>query len=210
MRRGKWLFGCVLAGVAGVSMAAGCGDDSVANAPMDSGAPDQTTADTSSPDTGVEAAPADADAGPACTTDADLTMLTLPDASLDDAGDTIASCIGCIMQNCATQVAACNSDCVCNVAVQKFIQCVAAGTDGGALACGTKLALMSDSNGLTLGECVAGPKFAGPPPGCLDACGQSALNNGDGGGDSAAPEGGGDATPDGAGDAASDSTVDGP
>src|SRR5271165_1459051 len=56
MRRGKWLFGCVVAGMAGVSMAAGCGDDTVANVPMDSGAPDQTTADQSSVDTGVEAA----------------------------------------------------------------------------------------------------------------------------------------------------------
>jgi hypothetical protein len=207
MRRGKWLLGCVLAGVAGVSMSAGCGDDSVANAPMDSGTADQTTGDTSVPDTGVEAATPEAEAGPACMTDADLTMLMLPDASLDDAGDTIASCIGCIMQNCATQVAACNGDCVCNVAVQKFIQCVAAGTDGGALTCGTKLALGSDSNGLTLGECVAGPKFGGTGPGCLDQCGQGALNKGDGG-DSAAPEGGSDATTDGAGDAAPDGTGD--
>jgi hypothetical protein len=190
-------------------LAAGCGDDTVSNAPMDSGtAPDQTTADTSVPDTGtgVETSVADADAGPACTTDADLTMLTLPDASLDDAGDTIATCIGCIMQHCGSQVAACNTDCVCNVAVQKFIQCVADGTDGGALTCGTKLALGSDSNGLTLGECVAGPKFGGPAPGCLDACGQSALGKGDGGGDSAAPEGGSDATTDSAEEASTDAT----
>jgi hypothetical protein len=136
-------------------------------------------------------------------TDADLTMLMLPDASLDDAGDTISTCIQCILTNCPTQVAACNSDCVCNVAVQKFIQCVADGTDGGALTCGTKLALSSDSNGLTLGECVAGPKFGGTGPGCLDQCGQSALAKGDGG-DSAAPEGGEDATTDSAGEASTD------
>jgi hypothetical protein len=207
MRRGKWLLGCVLVGVAGVPLAAGCGDDSVAQAPMDSGTPDQTVDQSSPVDTGVEAA-MEAEAAPACTTDADLTMLTLPDASLDDAGDTIATCIGCILTNCQTQVAACNSDCVCNVGVQKFIQCVAAGTDGGALTCGTKLALGGDSTSLTLGECVAGPKFGGTGPGCLDQCGQGALNNGDGG-DSAAPEGGSDATTDSEGEASTDAATGG-
>jgi hypothetical protein len=135
-------------------------------------------------------------------TDANLTMLTLPDASLDDAGDTVTSCIACIKSNCTNEVAACNSDCACNVGVQKFIQCVAAGT--GAVVCGTVLATAGNANATALGDCVAAPFVGGAGPGCLGPCGAGYLLTGDSGSDATAPDGGSDATPDSAGDAASD------
>jgi hypothetical protein len=170
---------------------------------MDSGTADQTTGDTSVPDTGVEATTPEAEAGPACVPDANLTMLTLPDASLDDAGDTVASCIGCIVTNCPTQIAACNTDCVCNSGVQKFIDCIV-GTDAGAYGCGVKLATTGDALSTALGLCVAGPTFGGPGPGCLVQCGASYLL--DGGKEASTSEGGGDATPDSAGEAGGDAT----
>jgi hypothetical protein len=137
-------------------------------------------------------------------TDADLTMLTLPDASLDDAGDTVAGCIGCIMTTCGTQVTTCNGDCVCNVSVQKFIQCVASGQ--GAVVCGTMLEAQGDTNSAALGSCVAAPLVGAPGPGCLGPCGAAGLLKKDGGGDAATTEGGGDATTEGGGEAGTDAT----
>jgi hypothetical protein len=198
MRRGKWLFGCVIAGVAGVSMATGCGDDTVANTPMDSGAPDQTTDQSSPVDSG--AVEAEAEAAPPCVPDSSLSMLMVPDASLDEAGDTIAGCIACIMSNCGPQVTTCSGDCACNAAVQQFVQCVASGK--GALSCGTTLAQAGGPNATVLGLCVAGPMFGGSGPGCIDQCGASNLVKD--GGDAATTEGGSDATLDSSGEASTD------
>jgi hypothetical protein len=182
-------------------MATGCGDDTVANTPMDSGAPDQTTDQAAPVDSG--APEAEAEAAPACVPDSSLSMLMIPDASLDEAGDTIAGCIGCIMTNCSSEVQVCSGDCACNAAVQQFVQCVAAGM--GALKCGTTLAQSGGANATVLGLCVAGPMFGGTGPGCINQCGAANLVKD--GGDAATTEGGGDATTDGAsGEASTDAT----
>jgi hypothetical protein len=193
MRRGKWLFASVIAGVAGMPLATGCGDDTVANAPMDSGTADQTTDQSSPVDSGVEA---EAEAAP-CVPDSSLDMLMVPDASLDEAGDTIAGCVACIMTNCGSQESACSGDCRCNDAVQKFVHCVATG--GGALSCGTTLATQGGSNATALALCVAGPAFGGAGPGCIKECGAANLVK-DGGGDAS------DATPESGGEAGTDAT----
>jgi hypothetical protein len=192
----------MITGVAGVSMSAGCGDDTVANNPMDSGAPDQTTDQASPVDSG--APEAEAEAAPPCVPDSSLSMLMIPDASLDEAGDTIAGCIGCIMTNCGSEVTTCSGDCACNAAVQQFVQCVAMGK--GALSCGTTLAQSGGPNATVLGLCVAGPMFGGTGPGCISQCGASNLVDG---GDAATTEGGGsDAATDGSGEASTDASGD--
>jgi hypothetical protein len=87
---------------------------------------------------------------PACV-DASLTSLAVPNASLGDAGVTVADCYTCMQTACQSQLAACNEDCTCHPAAASIPACLAAGMDN-------------------IGECSAGLQFntaGGGVIGCL-------------------------------------------
>jgi hypothetical protein len=65
------------------------------------------------------------DSAPSCVIgDADISTLSPPDASLNDAGASVGACIGCAKTNCSTDVAACNTDCECNTALVCIFECI--------------------------------------------------------------------------------------
>lgn len=113
----------LVAGVIGI----GCGGSSSDNG----GTPDSGNADApvdhAAPpvDTGTDAPK---DSGPAaCLTDADLNTFPAPDAALDDAGDTAATCIACTKLKCAPELTDCNNDCDCKDSLVQFYDCVQKG-----------------------------------------------------------------------------------
>lgn len=65
---------------------------------------------------------------PACV-DASLTSLAIPSAPIGDAGVTVADCYTCMINECQSQLAACNQDCDCNPAAASIPDCLAAGYD---------------------------------------------------------------------------------
>jgi hypothetical protein len=197
MRASQWLLGGATAAAIVAAIASGCGGSTNSSSPQDSGT-DVTN------DVVAEAAPKEAaaetstqDSPAACVPDADITHLTIPDASIGDSGASTDGCYACIQTTCSTQLSACNADCTCNTAVRGFLTCVAAG--GSTLSCGTSLATGGGSAGLPLGLCVAGSAVpGGSGAGCLHACGVSlpegGIPTGDGGGDAASDTGASDAT----------------
>jgi hypothetical protein len=199
MRASQWLLGGATAAAIVATIASGCGGSSSGGG----GSPQDASTDATY-DAAVEAAKEAAaetgpEAAPVCVPDADITHLTIPDASLGDSGASTDGCYSCIQTSCGSQLASCNTDCTCNSAVQGFLECVASGTSP--VTCATSHLAGGGTVGLPLIACVAGSAFpGGSGPGCLHACGVSlpegGLGDGGGGGDA----GGGDTGTDAAAD----------
>ena len=197
MRTMQWLVGFAAAGALAGMFVAGCGDDTTAvTPPADAGADHTTTTpEASATETGTDSPSGDdsaVDAGmEACVSDADLTMVMVPDAEIGDSSATVPECFSCIAASCASQLAACSADCTCVAGVQAFLTCVSSGMP--AFACGAALiggAGASDPAASTLATCVGGPQFGGDAgPGCLAQCGIG-LGGGDDGGPDSATEAG--------------------
>jgi hypothetical protein len=195
MRFSQWLLGGATAAAIAGAIASGCGGSTNNNTPVDSGT-DVNAAD--SPSEAAKEAAAEtgpADAGPdACTVDADLSTLQVPDASIGDSGATTAECYSCIETTCSTQLTACNGDCTCKTDIVQFIACVGGG--GQILTCGAPL-VGGDPAALALLVCTGGSAAAqlgGSGPGCLKQCGVSLPEGGageGGAGEGGTGEGGG-------------------
>jgi hypothetical protein len=179
MRTIQWLVGFAGVGALAGMLVAGCGDDTAATPPQDAGT-DHTTVPEASPmpDTGAgtDSGSGDdsaTDAGmEACVSDADLTMLMVPDAAIGDSSATVPNCYACILATCQTELTACSADCDCVAGVNQYLTCVSTpGTTG--IGCGIMLAQGTNPNGAALGLCVAGPAFGGTGAGCLAQCGVS-------------------------------------
>jgi hypothetical protein len=174
------------------SLVGGCSSDN--GGPGDSGA--TSTADQAAPPTDSGASPADAggeagndgatqgagdaaDAagdGAACVPDADITMLTVPDASLGT-GVTLPGCYACLQSTCMTQLRACNADCTCNGRIPALLSCLVSNPTRPSL-CGFSLS-NGDSAGARLFACL----FIGAPYGCLSECSSGFFGPGDAGSD---------------------------
>jgi hypothetical protein len=166
--------GLLLTGIA----AEGCGSTATAP-PIDAGSTDSATSDVKVADSGspvVDSGAADTtiadtamDTTPlACSVDASLNMLNVPDASLG-ADASVGLCLGCATANCMTQETACNADCMCKVVIVDLVACLASGMS--VTTCAAPA--FTEPNALALGECLLGS--------CTGACGVGGLLK-DGGG----------------------------
>jgi hypothetical protein len=124
MRKVQLLVGSVF--VAG--LIAACGSTSSNNPP---GSQDGGGTDSGGPTPGVDAsdgastADAGQDSAPSCVIgDADISTLSPPDASLNDAGGSVGACIACAKTSCTADVLACNTDCECNTALVCIFECI--------------------------------------------------------------------------------------
>jgi hypothetical protein len=84
--------------------------------------------------------------------DKNLTNVAIPNATIGDAGVTVAECYTCMLNACQSQLAACNLDCQCNPGVASIPGCLATGSD-------------------KIGECAAGLQgnvAGGGVLGCLE------------------------------------------
>jgi hypothetical protein len=160
--RGRTLFTISVSAflvLAGGIVAGGCGDtDDTTKTPP--------TADSSTD--GKTSSDAKAEAAPVECSDADITQLTVNDASLGDGGSSVGTCSACIKTNCLSELQACQEDCDCRDSVVGFFQCVSTGK--AITACGGGL-LTAGAMAQALGLCAVNS-------GCTAACGQ-------GGGDDA-------------------------
>lgn len=171
------------------AVASGCGSSSSPAAPQDSGAGDVTTEATPQPEAAPEAAPETGpdvvDSGPnVCVPETSVSSIPAPDAALNDAGATVASCMMCVAQStgCSQLVAECNENCVCISAFEMFSHCLS--SPGGSLfACaGTLQGLAASGIDASTTACVIS---------CATACGYPAPS-GDGGEGGTSGDGGGD------------------
>ena len=125
MRAHRWLLAFATASTAAAT-ASGCGSTASSSGATDSG-PADAVADLAV-ETGPDAAPdAPAPQDAACAVDADIAALSVPDAALDDAGDTTAGCYACIQSGCGAELVICNADCTCKTDALTFLACVASG-----------------------------------------------------------------------------------
>jgi hypothetical protein len=176
MRSSQWLLGLATASSTIVAVvAAGCGGSSSNGTPAKDAATDVTT------DVVVEAgseASVDATDESACTTDADITSLTIPDASIGDGGGSTDGCYACIQSTCGAQLTACNQDCTCKGDALTLFQCLASGQS--TTACLGPLATggFSDPAVLEIGLCLGGSAIGGTGAGCLAQCGVSIPDGG--------------------------------
>jgi hypothetical protein len=134
MRAVKMLVTGSISVIAVAVLACG-GSSQVTTVPSDGGVPDGIApAGDSAAD-----APGDLDAsdGAACTIDADLETAAPPDASLDEAGASVGTCIGCARANCGSQISTCNKDCTCNNTFNCLFNCLG-GIGGTLLLCYTQ------------------------------------------------------------------------
>lgn len=124
MRKVQLLFASVFVGAVVVA----CGSTSSNNPPgggVDGGG--DTGGGSNGTDASDGSSPGDSgqDSAPACVIgDADISTLSPPDASLNDAGASVGACLGCAKASCATDVSACNTDCQCNTALVCIFQCI--------------------------------------------------------------------------------------
>jgi hypothetical protein len=172
MRASQILLGLATATAMFAAVASGCGGSSNSGSPNDSGAQDVTTDHV---EAAVEAAPeaeAAADvAVEACVpVDADLTTLPVPDASVLDGGVSIAACVACVRASCASELEACNADCVC---LDTIVGCIGNGTGINLTCAGSSI--LSDPAVQGLGVCVESL--------CLSDCSppKAGTDGGDGG-----------------------------
>jgi hypothetical protein len=122
--------------VVGVAILACGGSSQVTLVPNDAGGPDGVAPVA---DATTDATPdLDAsDAAAVCTIDADLETAAPPDASLDEAGASVGTCIGCARANCGSQISTCNKDCTCNNTFNCLFNCLG-GIGGTLLLCYTQ------------------------------------------------------------------------
>lgn len=183
MRASLWITFAITASAISAFAAVGCSSDDTAQpttpAAVDAGATDAVAAtDTSS-------GPIQ-DSGPAtCDVDADITKLPVPDAAVGDSGISITDCLGCITDNCSSQLSTCQDDCDCRSAVVGFYDCI--GTGGSIISCGSSLATGAGaaSGGTALATCAYSA-------GCTAKCGVT-LPGGDAGPDGGALDAAADA-----------------
>jgi hypothetical protein len=185
MRAMQWALGLGAALTMGGAVATGCGSSDNSNPPADSGpdvVADHSTQDVGAMDTGSSDAAMDMGMM-ACMSDADLTMIMVPDAALPDAGGiSLAACVNCLEGMCHSQLESCNMDCTCHDAIAGALPCIQ--MMGLSLTClGTMI--LTDPAGMALGACA------------LSNCGAGICT----------PGGGGDG---GGGDSSTDSAVDAP
>jgi len=171
----------------GTTATADSGPDTNANVP-DSNTPDTNVPDTNVPDTTPP---------PVVCVDASLTALSVPDASLDDAGATTGTCLACANTSCTSDITACQGDCACLDALVCVYQ-----------NCGTEL-----GNTTSLAECAASASCislsggaAGIPTALLSLATCIQKSCGPQCGTPATPDSG---TPDGESDAPHDAPTDG-
>jgi hypothetical protein len=127
MKATRWLLGLATGSAIVAAVASGCGGGTNGAAPIVEGgadAPDDVTM-VDHVEAAVEAAPADAaPKSDACVPDANINMLPVPDASLNDSGATAAACVACVQQNCGTLITQCNASCACVDAFEQFELCI--------------------------------------------------------------------------------------
>jgi hypothetical protein len=134
MKATRWLLGLATGSAVVAAVASGCGGGTNGAAPIVEGGTDgpEDVTMVDHVEAAVEAAPADAapdvkDAAPksdACVPDANINMLPVPDASLNDSGATAAACVACVQQNCGTLIKQCNESCACVDAFEQFELCI--------------------------------------------------------------------------------------
>jgi hypothetical protein len=191
MRASRWLLGLATTLATAGAVVSGCGGSTSGgnnNTAKDSGGAADVTAadvvDSGKPDVS-EAAAVDVvvqDTAPACSIDANITSLNIPDAQIGDSSASTDGCYSCIQTTCPSQLSACNADCTCNNDVGTLLTCIGSGTS--VITCGTPIISggASDTAGLLLISCVAGSAFpGGSGPGCLAACGYSVATGPEGG-----------------------------
>jgi hypothetical protein len=181
MRATRWLLGLSTSFAVVACVASGCSSGSTAAPAIDSGAAQDVTTDVeveAAVEAAVESAAPEAAVDAACVPDANLSSLTVPDASIGDSGVDVAACLSCFESSCPMIVATCNQSCACVSAVQTFATCI--GTPGSSLlSCASGL-MSIPGVGVTQLACALG---------CTTVCGVS-LPTGDGGkGDGATGDG---------------------
>jgi len=134
MRATRWLLGLSTSFTVVACVASGCGGGTSSNPPVDSGTVADVTTDVvveATVEAAAEAAAPEAAVDAACVPDANLSSLTIPDASFGDSGVNVPACLSCFESSCPTIVATCDQSCVCVSAVQTFASCI--GTPGSSL-----------------------------------------------------------------------------
>ncbi len=172
MRRSKLVVGLALtAALCAGSVFTGCGggtDNPNNPAGLDASATkDTSTADTSTSTPDTSTGPVDSGKVP-CTTDASLNG-DIPDAAINDAGATTASCFSCARSSCSAEVSACNAECECVNTITTLFTCL--GNGGTIITCGSGLIAGGSQAATPLGSCI------------VQKCGpQCGINFGGGGG----------------------------
>jgi hypothetical protein len=143
-------------------VAAGCGASTVEeSASADaSAAVDASRADSgagSSIDGGARPDAAPRDAGPAptdasCTPGPSILDAGVPDAAISADGGTTGACAACIVAACPTEVAACDSECECNLAANDLFTCLNSGQS--AIACGQQIGAVNSPALQAVGQCA--------------------------------------------------------
>jgi hypothetical protein len=188
MRKAQLIVGSVF--VAG--LVAACGSTSSNNPPgsQDGGGADSGGATPGVDSGGDSASTVDAgqDSAPSCVIgDADISTLSPPDASLNDAGASVGACIACAKTSCSADVTACNGDCPCNTALVCIFECIG-GVGNTILTCAeqcgglatvdsTEEALLGCADSKCKAECGQGGGGMKPTDaGGLDASGEDASD----------------------------------
>jgi hypothetical protein len=143
MRKAGFIGAIVLVG----TVVLACGSTTSNNAPgADAGGNDATTPNEDSGgnvgvDGGEDGATLD-DGGQCVPGDADISTLNPVDASLNDAGASVGTCVGCAKTKCATGVSACNADCTCNNSLSCTFNCIG-GVGNSLLSCAGQCGISS-------------------------------------------------------------------
>ena len=148
MRASRFLLSLATTACVFGAIAAGCGGSTNnSSSPGDSGSGSDVTMEAAmeaAPEAAKEAAPeaapeaaAEAESD-ACTPDADITKLMVPDAAFGDAGATAATCLSCFETACPQIIAACNANCTCVSGFETFGQCLGQGKS--LITCGSAFA----------------------------------------------------------------------
>ncbi len=152
-------------GCGGVVDEAKPGDAAVREATVDAAAPppDAGVPDANRPD----GRPAPRDVGgpvqDACVPGPSIMDAGIPDAAVSADGGNTAACAACVAVACPSEVAACDAECVCNVAANQLFACLATGQS--AVGCAQQVGFLSSPALQALGTCVLGAQQ------CRAACG---------------------------------------
>jgi hypothetical protein len=142
----KYVVAVAVGSLIGLATVGGCGGT---ESTTDAGSDATTTPDVVSPKDGGRDAIVEA----GCSTDADITMLMLPDAAINDAGATVPGCAACLNTSCKMDISACQANCECREAVVGFFGCV--GKGGQLFTCASSLITLQDPQAQQIGQALA-------------------------------------------------------
>lgn len=121
--RAIFLWSCICVLPAAVIQVACGGEDDGGAAKPDSGTPAPAADAAGDAPTTTPGDDDDDDDNDNCDKTADFTK-NIPDASIADGASSTGACIGCANAKCATQVKACNENCICQDVADDALPCI--------------------------------------------------------------------------------------